>query len=135
MSFDWKEYLNLAKKLAAEKSNDAALRSAISRSYYCVFNLAMQRAEANQFKAKDDASSHDQLWSLYARNKSDATCVRLASIGPRLKRRRVKADYRHYVNRLHAEVEEAITDAEECLALIAALKPDMPQDLARSWSF
>ncbi len=39
MSFDWGEYLRLAKSLA-RTSNEAELRSSISRAYYAVFNTA-----------------------------------------------------------------------------------------------
>ena len=41
MSFDWSEYLNLAKELAnqaiAPANQEAKLRTAISRSYYAAF--------------------------------------------------------------------------------------------------
>jgi hypothetical protein len=57
MTFDWNEYLALAKRLALVKSNEAALRSAISRAYCCVYNVALQRAKDNEFRVKDDAGS------------------------------------------------------------------------------
>ncbi|MEG4171823.1 MULTISPECIES: hypothetical protein [unclassified Microcoleus] len=39
MKFDWEEYFNLAKELA-ETTEEAKLRSAVSRAYYSVFCLA-----------------------------------------------------------------------------------------------
>lgn len=43
MSFDWSEYLNLAKEFAGETTTpanqEAKLRVSISRSYYAAFNL------------------------------------------------------------------------------------------------
>lgn len=36
--FDWDEFLDLAETLAAEPSNEAAARSAISRAYYATFH-------------------------------------------------------------------------------------------------
>ena len=135
MSFDWNQYLELAKKLAVETSDDASLRSAISRSYYCVFNIARARAEANSFRVKDDAGSHEQIWSLYGRNDSDPGCLKLATIGPRLKRRRVKADYRPFVFKLDQEVADAIADAEEIISTLAELAKELPKDVPRSFSY
>src|ERR1700685_3938186 len=107
MSFDWSNYLELAKKLAAEKGDEASLRSAVSRAYYCVFNLAMTKAKSNDFRTKDDAGSHDQLWTLYGRN-TEQQCLKISNIGARMKRRRVKADYYSYVTKLEEEVEDAL---------------------------
>jgi uncharacterized protein (UPF0332 family) len=134
MSFDWNGYLTLAKKLAADTGDDSALRSAVSRSYYCIFNLAMLKAKANQYTTKDDASSHDQLWSLYGRN-TDKDCEQVSLIGARMKRRRVKADYKPFFDNLKDEVDDAIEDAEECIKLLGKMAKDLPKDIPRSWSF
>jgi uncharacterized protein (UPF0332 family) len=134
MNFDWNSYLTLAKRLAADTDDDDALRSAVSRSYYCIFNLAMLKARANQYITKDDASSHDQLWSLYGRN-VDEYCEQVSLIGARMKRRRVKADYRSFFDNLKEEVEDAIEDAEKCIELLGRMAKDLPKDVPRSWSF
>ena len=136
MPFDWKDYLLLAKKLvAAQDADDAALRSAVSRSYYCVFNLAMDRATLNSYRTKDDASSHDQLWNLYQRNAESNDCKQVSLIGSRLKRRRVNADYRTVYTNLKAEAEGAVEDAEACLKLLSELSLDFPKDLPRKYSY
>jgi hypothetical protein len=136
MSFKWENFLDLAKTLAKTADDDASLRSAVSRSYYCAFNLARRRAEANGYRhPKDDATgSHDLIWELYGRN-DDPGCVRLASIGPRLKRRRVKADYRLYCDKLSDDVQDAIADAEECITLLSRLEIDLPKDVPRIFRF
>lgn len=134
MSFDWKNYLDLAKKLAADKGNEASLRSAVSRAYYCVFNLAMTKAKSNDFRPKDDAGSHDQLWTLYGRN-TDEHCPKISNIGARMKRRRVKADYYSNITKLEDEVADALSDADECIAMLSALPKELPGDVPRSWSF
>ena len=46
--FGWSEYLNLAMELGARK-DEASLRSAISRAYYYVYHLALERARSNGF--------------------------------------------------------------------------------------
>jgi hypothetical protein len=106
----------------------------VSRSYYCAFNLALRKAEANRYRAPLDGSSHDLLWDLYARN-DDLGCKRLALIGPRMKRRRVKADYRSNFDKLTDEVQDAIADAEECVAILARLEKELPRDVPRRFSF
>ena len=134
MTFDWNKYLELAKRLAAETGDDAAMRSAVSRSYYCVFNLAMIRAKTNEYRTKDDASSHDQLWTLYGRN-TDASCAKVSVIGQRMKRRRVKADYQSNFDQLKEAAADAVSDAEECVAILSSLQRDLPKDVPRAWSF
>ena len=44
--FEWLQYLGLAQELAA-RSEEACLRTALSRAYYYVYNLALIRAERN----------------------------------------------------------------------------------------
>jgi uncharacterized protein (UPF0332 family) len=136
MSFDWNKYLALARTLSAATTDDASLRSAVSKSYYCAFNLAMSRALANSYRTPDDGSgsSHDHLWDLYGRN-NNANCTRLAAIGQRMKRRRVKADYRANYDKLPEEVKDAIADAEECAAIISSLARELPVDVPRRYSF
>ena len=134
MSFDWTRYLDLARALSAAVTDEASLRSAVSRSYYCAFNLAMMRAADNSYRSPNDGSSHDLLWELYGRN-DDPACKKLALVGPRMKRRRVKADYKPDYRRLTEEVKDAIADAEECVALIAHLPKQLPADLPRTYSF
>jgi hypothetical protein len=136
MTFDWKQYLALAKTLSAATTDEASLRSAVSRSYYCAFNLAMSRAKANSYRTPDDGSgsSHDHLWELYGRN-NNTNCTKLAAIGQRMKRRRVKADYRTHFDKLADEVKDAIADAEECVAIISGLAGELPVDVPRRYSF
>lgn len=136
MPFDWNDYLRLAKKLiAAQDADDAALRSAVSRAYYCVFNLAMYRARLASYRPKDDASSHDQLWSLYQRNVESDACKEVYLFGSRLKRRRVNADYRTVYTSLRAEAEGAVEDAEACIKLLSELSQEFPKDVPRQYSF
>ena len=52
--FDWNQFLTLARTLS-ENADEASLRSAVSRAYYCAFNTAMARAEAAGYRAKGDA--------------------------------------------------------------------------------
>ena len=134
MTFQWSKFLDLAKTLAAATNDDASLRSAVSRAYYCAFNLALARAKGNSYRPPEDAGIHDQLWGLYSRN-DDKTCAILAILGQRMKRRRVKADYHLSFDRLDDEVTLAIADAEQFLSLLSGLGQDLPKDVPRKYSF
>lgn len=136
MSFDWITYLDLAKSLS-KATDEASLRSAISRSYYSAFNLVTSRAAANGYRPKSDelGGSHELLWALCQRNEDNESCKRLAILGPRMKNRRVKADYRDFVTRLPEETLSAIEDADECINLLSALPKEYPKDVPRKYSF
>lgn len=51
MTFHWSEYLDLARELAQQPTDEAKLRSAISRAYYAAFiksrNFLQQREGLN----------------------------------------------------------------------------------------
>ena len=128
MSFDWNQYLLLAKRLANETADEAALRSAVSRAYYCAFNLAAARAAENRCRLSPSGGSHEKVWTLYAESE-DLGCQRLGAIGPRLKRRRVIADYRSQFGL--DEVAGAMEDAEECITIIESLARQFPRNTPR----
>jgi hypothetical protein len=123
--FDWSNYLGLAKQLAQNKDDEASLRSAISRAYYFVYNLALERAEKNGFTIRRDDSYHAQLWLNYA-GSPDPTCVRLGEIAKRLKFSRVKADYNPVFPRINEEVDASISDADDFASKMAALNLRFP---------
>lgn len=135
MAFDWSNYLELAKNLS-NAADEASLRTAVSRSYYCAYNLALARAKLNQYRPPPDnmGGIHEQLWELYGRNETDEDCKFIALWGPRMKRRRVKADYQLHYPAIQQEAKDAIEDAELCVAKLAALPQGLPKDVPRRWS-
>ena len=82
MAFDWSKYLELAKNLS-DTADEASLRTAVSRSYYCAYNLALARAKLNQYRPPPDTMGgiHEQLWELYGRNEADEDCKFIALWG------------------------------------------------------
>jgi hypothetical protein len=92
MPFDWSEYLQLAEELG-RRPDEGSLRSAISRAYYYVYHLALDRAEANRFKPLSGESTHTQLWRCYS-DSPEPECMRLGQLALRLKERRERADYK-----------------------------------------
>ena len=130
--FDWNAYLTLSEELSA-RSDEAALRTAISRAYYFVYQTAKKRDAVKEYRFANDGKSHDELWELYERN-SPPECKRLAFVGKRLKLRRVNADYSAYYPRIGEDVTTALRDAKDCAAILVALDPKYPEPVPKIWS-
>lgn len=125
MAFDWNHFLTLAEELAA-RADDASKRTAISRAYYSVFNLAFARAETTVGPIPEGVPSHRWCWNLYTRS-HDLCCRQLGLAGDRMKRLRVKADYNDAdIFRLDESVQGMLADAHQFMADLAALDPMFP---------
>jgi|SRR5690242_6851275 len=109
--FNWSEYFRLASELATQQ-DEASLRSALSRAYYYVYHLALQRAEANNFRAIQGEASHKQLWRVFS-GSPEPECQRLATIAERLKEKRERADYNGHFPRIAEEVPALLQDAQD----------------------
>jgi hypothetical protein len=128
MPFDWNNYLVLAEELAA-RADEASKRTAISRAYYFAFNLAFTRAQetAGPFLVGDN--SHRWCWDKYqstATSTGDRVSGSIWLAGDRMKRRRIKADYKSEMPRLNDEVNWTMQEAREFgdhLAILDARYP------------
>lgn len=93
VSFDWSEYLVLAKELAACEA-EAQRRSSISRAYYSAFCSArdwLVKHDSN-FRIPNDGESHAAVWK-YFEQAPDRRKVQVGREGFKLKRSRQDADY------------------------------------------
>jgi uncharacterized protein (UPF0332 family) len=124
MPFDWSEYLQLADELGA-RADEGSLRSAISRAYYYVYHLALERAETNSFQARSGEGMHTQLWRCYSDNPEPA-CIKLGQIALRLRERRARADYRPIYPRIREEVPDVLADARDFASRLRNLDPRHP---------
>jgi len=126
MPFDWNDFLSLAEELA-QRVDNAARRSAISRAYYSAFNQAYARAEATAGPRPNDQPFHSWCWRTYT-STQDARCRRIGIEGERIKRLRVKADYDRSDNpRIEDEVRRALEEARRYPAILTALDPRHPR--------
>ena len=126
MPFDWNNYLSLAQRLALNV-DEASMRSAISRAYYCALNSALARAISTVGPKPYDSPTHKWCWEQYKRTNNPA-CRRLGNAGDRMKRLRVKADYiQAEIPRLNDEVQRILRDVRQFLTDLNALDPRYPQ--------
>ena len=126
MPFDWKNFLSLAEVLAAN-NDDASKRTAISRAYYCVFNLAFARAEMTAGRKPKGERYHQWCWDQYRRT-PDLACKQLAATGQRMKDRRVAADYHAAdIRRLDDKAQRMLQEAHEVMEGLTVLDPKYPR--------
>jgi uncharacterized protein (UPF0332 family) len=124
MAFDWKDYHKLAVTLSGA-GDEASKRTAVSRSYYFAYHLALERAKASHYSPSMNAGSHKQLWEHYEIN-SSRDCKKLAQIGKRMKRKRVQADYEEHFLRLDDAVTAILAEAKQCESILSGLPTGVP---------
>ena len=125
MPFDWANYLILAQQLAT-KADEASMRTAISRAYYCVFNIAFARAESTVGKKSVGETFHKWCWD-QCKNTPDQVCRQLGIDGERMKWKRVKVDYyKADIPRLDDEVKRMLQEAGQFLQDLGNLNPRYP---------
>ncbi len=137
MNFDWNEYLLLSKYLTGESINGditgAKLRSAVSRTYYSVFNITKSHLfeycqiddNAPDFKDYRDKlrlTSHVIIHRLLEVNNDEDISIAGRNLFT-LKKKRVKADYdskysRHHVNPIARDVKDSFEYAEKILSAL-----------------
>ncbi|NER32710.1 MAG: DNA-binding protein [Oscillatoria sp. SIO1A7] len=124
MKFDWSEYFKLAQELAAisgesPASQEAKLRSAISRAYYSVFCIArnyLRDVEKNPRLSRNktfDFNEHRYVADEFTRHPSKSK--KMQDIGrdlARLRRIRNTADYDDMIVRLQNRVNQAFSLAQ-----------------------
>ncbi len=126
-TFDWSEYLKLAEELG-KRTDEASLRSAISRAYYYVFHLALKRAQANDFTFVT-GGMHTQLWRVF-KESPEPDCRKLGEIASRLKRQRERADYDSIFARVDEEIPGMLADARDFSTLLVKLPARHPNPKA-----
>ena len=115
----------MAEKLATEE-DEASKRTAISRAYYFVFNIAFARAELTA-GSYPGGGYHYWCWNQYKKT-SDTLCQQLGNDGDRMRRRRVTADYDSAdIERLDDEVQLMLEEAHQFQAGLEFLDPRYPR--------
>jgi uncharacterized protein (UPF0332 family) len=121
--FDWLDFFTLAQELG-QRENEAAQRSAVSRSYYAVFHyaqLVLQHLDP-EFASTRSQDSHKQVWDRLATLSQRPAKNALRKSRNLLQARR-DADYRLEASDWSRRTEAALHDAEQALRSLSELLP------------
>jgi uncharacterized protein (UPF0332 family) len=128
MSFDYRDYLYVAQELTRKTptrpaSEEARLRSAISRAYYAVFLTAKDYLEQNSsILIPDDGTVHSFIRIQFqARGRTDGKFRRIAIELGILHELRKKADYGALIENISLEVDKALQRAQDALDKLGEL--------------
>lgn len=122
--FDWTKYLSLAKDLSAS-SEEAVLRSAISRAYYAAFNQAKDYCVSQGIYVERSTDSHVVVWNAFLSLGRHLRGVQ--KNGDLLRAKRVLADYNaNPIARLSDVVKQAIHESENVLSYLSSAATPPP---------
>lgn len=129
MSFDWQKYLYLAKELAGNpvknmESDEAKVRSSISRAYYAAFNIAKDFAFNSSQPPDRDAENNHREIRVWFQSRTNKQYKRIGVDLNRLRISRNKADYERDMGLLKGSKEandHALKTAERIVTNVHSL--------------
>ena len=125
MSFDWSEYLNVAKELAdvanTSANKESKLRCAISRAYYAAFILARNYLRDREGLLIPITSDAHSFVSKQFDNSSDTARQSIGKKLQRLRRFRRQADYADFFPGLSGITQIALKLSEEVISTLSNL--------------
>lgn len=124
MTFNWSEYLNLARELTGKvitpASQEAKLRSAISRSYYAAFIQARNFLREQEHLTIPPQNTHQYVMNQF-KNSSETARQGVGRRLQRLRDYRNRADYDDTVSGLAGKSQEALGLARRIISGLANL--------------
>lgn len=126
MSFEWAQYLNVARELIGLQTppatREARLRAGISRAYYAAFNKARDYMEdVYQIHWVPDGGESHQFVIGWYKTHPDQTFQDIGQLLARLRANRRLADYKKRFTKLEVEAIYSVQAAEEVLRLLETL--------------
>jgi hypothetical protein len=125
MTFDFAEYLVLARELRGERdrtsSMEAKFRSAISRAYYAAYMISCNNLREERVEIPSDVTGHERV-PMILQGSSD---IRKRLIGEkleRLRRSRNSADYGKEISQLEKASSGAVLEASNIINLFERIK-------------
>lgn len=131
MTFNWHDYFDLANELAHKpthlsSSEEARLRSAISRAYYSSFILARNfLIDIERRKIKKDATAHAVVAEVFLNDPNyDPRRLRIGIDLPVMKDIRNRADYDNNFSNLQYETIKVLRWAKGIMEALADLEQE-----------
>ena len=120
MPFDWTDYLTLAEELR-QRTDEASLRTAISRGYYAAFHQARDYLQEELgVSLSAFGSVHKQLWREYTNR--GRTLRGIGINGDRLNDFRKSADYDADLANIESVVESSFHAANRIFEYMLQIK-------------
>ena len=104
MSFDWNDYLAIAKDLKAKtsgqsytNSNEALQRTAMSRAYYAMYHLAVSYAKAKLGYVPSQTGPnqhHTNIRAIYQKQSGNPDYQEVKKVLARMHKARIDSDYK-----------------------------------------
>ncbi len=125
MSFDWADYLSLAQELSgnmvSQASQEAKLRSAISRAYYAAFCKARNHLRDKEgYLVTQEVEVHQDIRNEFKRS-DDKEHRQIGQHLDRLRRDRNKVDYDDNVASLDKMTKQDLGLAEKIFILLSRI--------------
>lgn len=125
MTFDWSQYLNLAREIIGQTTTpadgEARLRSAISRAYYAAFMVARNYLrDRENHSIPETADVHRYVIEQFEQS-SDPVRKAIGIKLKQLRRDRNQADYNDIVTGLGVIAQKAIRRARQVLSSLNQL--------------
>ena len=130
-------FLQLAQQLARDTTNEASLRSSVSRGYYALFNSMAQFIDENVEKLDQTANDHKRVY-FYFNNCEVEDVKTIASALNDLREDRNESDYKlrsnrfkdqHLVSFLYKKASKAfnsfekiVENSERCTNIVKAIR-------------
>ncbi len=126
MSFDWAQYVNVARELVGEKtspsSEEAKARAAISRAYYAAFNKARWYLRYKDYDRNipQDGAAHEYIKTRF-RTHPDAQYKTVGTTLNQLSIERKKADYNDNFPNAADQAKSSIKAAATIISILDSL--------------
>lgn len=125
MSFDWSEYLELAQELAGEgaspTSEEAKLRSSVSRAYYAAFCKARNHLRDIERQTIPKGGKVHAYVRNQFKDSTDRPRKKIGNDLDRLRLRRNKADYDDYVSGLSQMAVASLKSTQDVISTLNTL--------------
>ncbi|MBC6475923.1 MAG: HEPN domain-containing protein [Hormoscilla sp. GM102CHS1] len=108
MSFDWSQYLHLARELAEKTTDEAKMRSAISRAYYAAFIKARNYLQEWEGLTIPTQNTHQYVIDQF-RNSEEQVRKNIGNRLNRLRLYRNQSDYDNTFPDLANKTRESLT--------------------------
>jgi len=122
MTFDWSNYLQLARQLG-QTQDEAAQRTAISRAYYAAFHAADEILKVKDITLDSSRPPHERVWSIYVKS-PNRQCIVIGNEGFRLRNARVDADYKSDKTISPALVARCLAEAQRVMNSVPTYLPE-----------